>query len=223
MSLADNHPIMMGRLECPASMRVSVDEWMPKHLDDSLAHSAVVATAYYEMIRDFATFPSALNGHGNRMVIYATTDVAGCLDWLDSPEIRAAIEDGVERESSYPLLEDEPFTGNVYEVKAVRGSVETDFIEKGWLYAERFDVPPAHVASFDTWLGEYLEKLARWPGAVRARSWWQYRDAPQRFPFDRYRSKGNRMVSIDFSPELNARDLVTTKSVVSDLAESLAA
>jgi hypothetical protein len=221
MSAADGHPIMMCRLECPAYAVGPLDEWIPKHLDDSIAHVAVTGGANYEMIRDFARLPSALNEHGNRMVIYSTSDLAGCLEWLDSPELRGAIEDGVDRESQYPLLDGEPFIGNIYLPQDQYGSSEDDFIPGGPAYVERFEVPESAIGQFDEWLASYTERVAAWPGVVRARSWRQYVDAPDRFPYNRYRSKGNRMVSVEFTPGLDPYEIAGRPEFLAALQESV--
>ena len=222
MSEADSHPYMMCRLECPSSYLKALDDWIPKHLDDSLVHHAVTSAANYEMVRDFQSLPSVLNNHGNRMVIYATSDLDGCVDWLDSPAIRGAIEDGVDRESQYPPLDGEPFIGNIYAVDSVIGSHDGDFIPGGWSFVERFEVPAADKAAFDSWITEHGKRLSQLPGAVRTRSWTQYRDAPMRFPYDRYRSKGNRMVSAEFGPDSAYAETVNDAAFRSALADSVA-
>jgi len=221
VTAADNHPLLVCRLECPGNLLAALDGWIPKHLDDSLVHAAVTSGANYEMVRDFEALPSALNNHGNRMVIYATSDLDGCLDWLDSPAIRGAIEDGVDRESQYPQLDGEPFIGNIYVVDAVAGSYDSDFIPGGWWYVERFVVPPHVEEVFNPWLAAQTDRLAKLEGSVRARSWTQYRDAPKRFPYDRYRSKGNRMVSVEFGRDPGWRSVVGTPAFTSALEASV--
>ena len=163
----DERPILMCRLECPAELLGMLDDWIPKHLDDSLAHRVVTSAGNYEIIRDFASLPSALNHHGNRMVNYATNDLEGCLEWLDSEELRGAIEDGVDRESQYPYLDGEPFIGNIYVPDEVIGTSTEDFIPDGTWYVERFEVPDTEEARFEAWSTKQLHEFAALDGAAR--------------------------------------------------------
>ncbi|HXW34621.1 MAG TPA: hypothetical protein VEJ87_08570 [Acidimicrobiales bacterium] len=218
----DQRPILMCRLECPAEQLEMLDDWIPKHLDDSLAHRAVTSAGNYEIIRDFASLPSVLNHHGNRMVNYATEDIEGCLEWLDSEELRGAIEDGVDRESQYPQLDGEPFIGNIYVPGDVVGGSPEDFIRDGTWYVERFEVPEAEISRFEAWSTKQLHELVALEGAVRARSWAQYRDAPRRFPFDRYRSKGNRMISLELQAHADPMELSRDERFASALQASVA-
>ncbi len=218
----DERPILMCRLECPAELLGMLDGWIPKHLDDSLAHPSVTSAGNYEIVRDFGALPSALNHEGNRMVNYATSDLEGCLEWLDSQELRGAIEDGVDRESQYPPLDGEPFIGNIYVPGEVVGGSPEDFIRDCTWYVERYEVPETEVASFEAWSAKQLHELASLKGVARARSWAQYRDAPKRFPFDRYRSKGNRMISLELLAGADPMELSRDKEFVALLQGSVA-
>jgi hypothetical protein len=155
------------------------------------------------------------------MVIYATRDLAGCLDHMDSPAARAAIADGESRENQYPLLDGEPFTANIYLPDQVFGSLDEAFVAGDWFYAERFEVPYSHDEEFVPWIEGYGARLTEWPGVTRVRTWTQYRDAPPGFPFDRYRSKGNRMVSVEVAAEVAVEQIVGHPLFGSDLADSL--
>ena len=166
----DERPILMCRLECPAELLGMLDDWIPKHLDDSLAHPSVTSAGNYEIIRDFSSLPSALNHEGNRMVNYATNDLEGCLEWLDSEELRGAIEDGVDRESQYPPLDGEPFIGNIYVPGEVVGGSAEDFIRDGTWYVERFEVPGTEVGRFEAWSTKQMHELAALEGVARARA-----------------------------------------------------
>ena len=162
----DERPILMCRLECPAELLGMLDDWIPKHLDDSLAHPSVTSAGNYEIIRDFSSLPSALNHEGNRMVNYATNDLEGCLEWLDSQELRGAIEDGVDRESQYPPLDGEPFIGNIYVPGEVVGGSAEDFIRDGTWYVERFEVPVK-----TRWPGSRRGPQNRCTSSPRSREW----------------------------------------------------
>ena len=218
----DERPILMCRLECPAELLGMLDDWIPKHLDDSLAHPSVTSAGNYEIIRDFSSLPSALNHEGNRMVNYATNDLEGCLEWLDSQELRGAIEDGVDRESQYPPLDGEPFIGNIYVPGEVVGGSAEDFIRDGTWYVERFEVPGTEVARFEAWSTKQMHELAALEGVGAGPVLRQYRDAPKRFPFDRYRSKGNRMISLELQAGADPMELRRDKQFVALLQGSIA-
>jgi hypothetical protein len=222
MTHSDERPILVCRLECPAAHVDSLDAWMPKHFDDSLVHPAVTSAANYAVIHDFERLPAIFNGHGNRFIVYVADDVPGLMQWLDSPQIREAIEDGVDRESKYPPLDDEPFTGNIYEVMEVRGPVGADVAGRGPIMAERFEVPPSLQAEFDAWLnGPHLDPVESWPEVRRVRTWRQKRDdVPKRFPYERYVSKGNRMIVADFAEDTDLRTLFGSGATAEALSDS---
>lgn len=223
MATPDERPVLVCRLECPADFLEGLDAWMPKHFDDGLAHPAVTSAANYSVLRDYARLPAVLNGHRNRFIVYAADDSDGLMAWLDSSEARAAIEDGVDRESRYLRLDDEPFTGNIYEIVRVSAPLGSEFAGAAPLVVERFDVPPHLEADFDGWLhGEHFELVAAWPRVSRVRTWRQKReDVPKRFPYTRYTSKGNRMLWVDFQEGPDLRELVATGELSSALLDSV--
>lgn len=211
MTTIDERPVLVCRIECPPHMAADVDEWMPKHFDDSLDHDAVTSVAAYRVARNFdpdAGLPWLLNGHGNRFIVYVADSFEHLLEWIDSPVIRDAIEDGVDRESAFPELDGEPFTGNIYDVIAVRNPLDADFPGPTVIFAERFEVGDTDATEFDTWLnGAHLDAVAALPDLVRARTFHQRRDVPPRFPYDRYTSKGNRMLLAEFPFDSEPLDL----------------
>ena len=142
------------------------------------------------------------------MVNYATSDLEGCLEWLDSQELRGAIEDGVDRESQYPPLDGEAFIGNIYVPGEVVGGYRKLFGTH--LVRRTLRVPKAR---WPRRCGPQ-NSCTSWP---RSREWRlavlaEYRDAPKRFPFDRYRSKGNRMISLELLAGADRWSRAGTKS-----------
>jgi hypothetical protein len=198
----DERPLLVCRIECPPHMAESVDDWMPKHFDDSLDHPAVTSVASYRVARDFdpATgLPWLLNGHGNRFIVYVADSVDHLVEWIDSPIIRDAIEDGVDRESAFPQLDGEPFTGNIYAVSSVRKPLGADFPGPSMVFAERFQVGADDEPELTAWLeGEHLDAVAALAGVLRVRTFRQHLDVPARFPYTRYTSKGNHMLLAEF-------------------------
>jgi hypothetical protein len=147
--------------------------------------------------------------------------MAGLVAWLGSPELRAAIEDGADREAQVIPVDGDPFTGNIYAATELAHAAAADFVEGGGIFIERFEVPDADSAEFDAWLtGTHLDAVARWPGVVRARTWVQNRDLSEQFPYDRYMSKGNRMLSADFSPGTQVAGLLAVDDVWASVADS---
>src|SRR5207248_572886 len=71
--------------------------------------------------------PATFTEPGCRIIVYVAEDMPGLLAWLDSPELRAAIEDGTEREAQVVPVDGDPFTGNIYAVREVRNEIGTEF------------------------------------------------------------------------------------------------
>lgn len=224
MTTIDERPVLVCRIECPPHMAEGVDEWMPQHFDDSLDHDAVTAVAAWRVVRDFrpeSGLPWVLNGHGNRFIVYVAESLPPLLEWLDSPILREAIDDGQDRESSFPELDGEPFTGNIYEVTKVQHSLGVDFAGSSLIFAERFEVGDLDEPDFVGWLeGEHLEAIGALPGIQRARTFRQYHDAPKRFPYNRYDSKGNHMILAELPVEVDPLELAHTSEFATALRDS---
>ena len=225
MTTIDERPVLVCRIECPPHMAEGVDEWMPKHFDDSLDHEAVTSVAAWRVVRDFdpgSGLPWVLNGHGNRFIVYVAHSLPPLLDWVDSPIIRDAIEDGHDRESAFPELDGEAFTGNIYEVTKVAHPLGADFAGPSLIFNERFEVGEDDQPEFVRWLeGEHLEALAGLPGVQRVRTFRQYRDAPKRFPYDRYTSKGNYMILAELSIDVDPLELARGSEFSAALRDSV--
>jgi hypothetical protein len=214
----DRRPVLVCRDHIPGPMIAEVDEWIPKHFDDSLAHPAVTSAASFQSVWGL---PATFTEPGCRIIVYVTRDMPQLLEWLDSPELRAAIDDGTEREAQVVPVDGDPFTGNIYDLVEIRGSAGTDFIEGGGIFIERFEVEDADAPEFDAWLnGPHLDAIARLPGVIRARTWTQNRDVPQRFPYDRYVSRGNRMISADFAAGVDVSKLLEDEQAWRAVADS---
>lgn len=208
-------------------MQADVDGWMPKHFDDSLLDPHVLAAASYATLRDFRTLekgglPATFNGHGNRFIVYVADSVEGYEASIDSEAVREAIRDGADREARYPLIDDEPFNGVVYVPRSIRGTWP-DLVGRGSVLAERFEVSERLAPAFDDWLdGPHLDAAIALPGVVRARTWAAHRTYPERFPYDRYRGKGNRMLLAELAEGADLRSVVADELTTTWLADSIA-
>lgn len=222
----DERPLLVCRIENPPSMAASVDEWMPKHFDDSLDHEAVTSVVSYKVLQDFDPdhgLPWMFNGHGNRFIIYVADSSEGLMKWVDSAFLREAIEDGEDRESSFPELDGEPFTGNFYEASKVFKPLGVDFPGPTAIVVERFQVGTKEEAEFTAWLeGHYAQRWAALPEALRVRTYRQKQGVPDRFPYNRYTSKGNRMILVEVPLETDLVSLARREDVRELLSESLA-
>jgi len=221
----DLGPLLVCRLECPPDMCADLDEWMPKHFDDALDDASVTMAAGYRVHQDFAAesgWPWVLNGHGNRLVAYAADSVDGLLSWLNGDEARRSIEDGADRESKYPLLDAEPFTGNIYEGECVSDPLNAEFHGESPVLVERFEVGEALRGEFSEWLkGAYLESWSEISFVRRVRTFRQVEDLPRMFPYSRYASKGNFMLWVDLDGTVDPQSFVRDERVKSILAQSL--
>ena len=197
---------------------------MPKHFDDSLRHDVMTSVASYEVVHDWGErgLPAVFNRQATRFIPYVATDLDSLVGWVDSPAAKEAIEDGVDREAQYPSIEDEPFNGSIMEVVEVRGAVGEDFVGRGPIVVERFHVGDADAGEFDAWLnGPYLEQAVQWPGVVRVRTFRAAGGIPQRWPYDRYQGKGNRMLWADLDEGAEVVATVRSEAVQRSLSESV--
>jgi hypothetical protein len=206
-------------------MQQGVDEWMPKHFDDSLDHPAVTSAASYRIVQDFEPtrgLPWPFNGHGNRFIVYVAESLPGLLEWIDSPILREAIDDGQGRETAYPFLDGDQFTGNIYSVSTVLQMINEDFPGETCFIAERFQVGDADLVEFDNWLDRhYAPQWLEVPDLIRVRTYRQELDLPPRFPYTRYRSKGNRMLFAELPQATDLPALIRSSTLHSLLSQSL--
>jgi hypothetical protein len=216
---------MLCRLELPQHMTVDVDGWMPKHFDDSLDADAVTSAAAFSVLHNFdpvTGLPWIFNGHGNRFIVYVADSVEGLCEWVDGPFLRQAIEDGVDRETSFPALDGEPFNGNFYLSSRVIRPLGVDFIGPTSLFIERFDVGAERDEEFTAWLeGPHADAVAAVSDVLRVRTYRQNLDVPKRFPFDRYSGKGNRMLMAELPVNCDLVEFVKRREVVALLADSI--
>ena len=224
MTTPDERPVLLCRVDIPPRHQPDVDAWMPKHFDDSLRHDAVTSVASYEVVHDWdeGGLPALFNRQATRFIPYVATDLDSLVEWVDSPVLKEAIDDGVDREAQYPSIEDEPFNGSILEVVEVRGGVGEDFVGRGPIVVERFHVGKNEAEEFDAWLhGPYLEHAVQWPGLVRVRTFRAAGGIPQQWPYDRYQGKGNRMLWADFAEGVDVVETVRGGAVQRSLSESV--
>lgn len=221
MTSPDERPILLCRVYIPPRMQGDVDAWMPKHFDDSLRHPSCVAAASYEVIHDWSTLPALFNNECTRFIPYVAESLEGLIAWVNGPELRGAIEDGVEREGQYPTLEDEAFNGSIVAASQVRGAVGREFAGWGPALVERFHVPDDLAGDFDAWLdGPYLDGAAGWPQIVRVRTFRAAPGIPQEWPYTRYQGKGNRMLMAELEEGADIRAIARSDAVQRSLADS---
>jgi hypothetical protein len=194
---------------------------MPKHFDDSLRNPAVTSAASYAVLRDWDALPAVYASECTRFIPYVADGMQGLVEWVDGPELREAIDDGVEREGQYPTLEGEPFNGSILEVVDVHGACGDDFAGHGPIVVERFHVSDPLEEEFDAWMAEEgRRRAAAWPGAVRVRTFRAAPGVPQQWPYSRYQGKGNRMIWVDFGEGVDARKVATDTHVLESLSGS---
>jgi len=224
----DNRSVLVTRIECPTRIIESFDAWIPKHFDDSLDHDSVTSATNYQVIRDFDSstgLPWVLNGHGNRLVVYVADSTTGLIDWLDSPELRGAVKDGLEfLEGKCPSLDGEVawMTGNIYEVRKIVRPVGQDFLGSSSVFVERFEVGIERESEFVDWLeGKHLAALSSISDVTRVRTFRQKLDVPQRFPYDRYCSKGNYMIMVEIPSHIDLRSFARRPAFLEIIQQSL--
>ncbi len=106
--------------------------------------------------------------------IYTARDTEGLIAWIDSPELRAAIEDGAERESKVLGVDGEPFTGNIYAVDQIL-TRHRDNPGRRLVAVERYEVPTEWDDRFGSWPNSRLLRISEHPGMRRVCTWTQKR------------------------------------------------
>jgi hypothetical protein len=128
----------------------------------------------------------------------------------------------VDRETSFPALDGEPFNGNFYLSSRVIRPLGVDFIGPTSLFIERFDVGAERDEEFTAWLeGPHADAVAAVSDVLRVRTYRQNLDVPKRFPFDRYSGKGNRMLMAELPVNCDLVEFVKRREVVALLADSI--
>jgi hypothetical protein len=198
------------------------DGWMPKHFDDSLRHPGCLAAANYVVVHEWQGVPAAFQSECTRFISYVADGVDGLKAWIESPELRAAIEDGAEGEQRFSSLDDERFNGTFMAPAVVAGATGVEFSGTGPILVERFEVDDAATHEFDTWLdGPHFTATASWPGVLRRRTWRTVPGIPQVWPFTRYQGKGNRMLMVEFVEGTDIRAAASSTDTRDWLLDSL--
>jgi hypothetical protein len=148
------------------------DKWeVDKHMYDLVRGPGVTDSTMYRRVVD-PRLPQALAANGRRAVLYRAPNLAQLRLWLESDTLKEAVADGRTWIDAYDPLEDQWFTGNVFTQIDVAGVPDVDSV----ILAERFEVPLALAAQFESWLHEYHGRFARMEGVAAVQSFRVVRD-----------------------------------------------
>jgi hypothetical protein len=149
------------------------DRWeVDKHMYDLVRGPGVTSSTMYRRLVD-PRLPQALTAGPRRAVTYRAPDLAEMRLWLDSEKLREAVADGRTWIDAYDPLEDQWFTGNVYNQIRHAGAipdVDSDIL------AERFEVPAALATEFENWLDDHVARIAGLAGVAAVQSFRVVRD-----------------------------------------------
>lgn len=223
----DERPLLVCRVDCPPPLQEELDGWTPEHFDDFGRHDAVLAASSYKVIRDFepdSGLPAAFNAsQATRFIVYVAADIPEMHAWIGSDVVTGGLDEPtLEREAKYPPLEEEPFNGTMMTVSNVLGALGRETVGHGGCVVERFEVGTQHEDEFDAWLEEtHLNRYAKLDGWVRIRTLRGDRTADDKFPWNRYLGKGNRMLWCELEEGTDPKELVRSREYREILSDSL--
>ncbi len=159
------------------------DKWeVDKHMYDLVRGPGVTSSTMYRRLSD-PRLPQALSARGRRAVAYRAPDLDRMRQWLNSETLKEAVADGRTWIDAYDPLEDQWFTGNVYDQIESFGVPHLD----SDILAERFEVPQSLTAEFEGWFGSYARRFAELDGVDAIQSFRVVRDISNEL----YLSQGN--------------------------------
>jgi hypothetical protein len=209
-------PLLHTRAWPRREVEEGFDEWQrTRHLPELMAAPGVVSAWYYRTVRE--GLPAAWQGSGTVMVSYVCESLDGLFTFICSPELEAAVADGVTWFDRFNELDGTDYTGNIYEVAAVAEGAAGTVTQEHAVVCERFEAGDA-AAELDAWLaGEHLPALAALPQVARARSFTAVRHGS---PLPYYYSPGDRMVQVELAVT-RPPDALTTPAFLERLADSM--
>lgn len=185
-----DYALLHTRASVKEDYRDEFDAWQrERHVPEILQAESCVSAAHYRTVEDRA--PQGWRGSANVATQYLARSVDDLLELLASPEVEAAVADGVLWFGKFNELDGVEFTGNIYEPLAAHGD---EAVTAGPLAVERFEVPERELDEFDAWLGDYTARFARLPGVSRVRMFGAVR---QGSPLPYYYSVGNRALVVE--------------------------
>jgi hypothetical protein len=183
------------------------DVWeVDKHMYDLVRGPGVRSSTMYKATAH-ERLPQALKANSRRAVSYRAPDLPAMREWLNSDVLAEAVEDGRTWRDAYDPLEDQWFTGNVYQLVNSAGA---DPRVSSHVLVERFEVPTALTAEFKEWLQSYLHHLAGLSGVEAVQSYAVVRDIRNEL----YLSPGNYALQLTISAEDDPVARLTTPAAL---------
>lgn len=160
------------------------DAWeVDKHMYDLVRGPGVTSSTMYKRVID-PRLPQALSAGSRRAVTYRAPNLAEMRLWLDSETLKEAVADGRTWIDAYDPLEDQWFTGNVYQQIRATGPVADVASD---ILAERFEVPADLTGEFEVWLDGHVDRISALDGVDAVQSFRVVRDISNEL----YLSPGN--------------------------------
>jgi hypothetical protein len=212
----DTQPLLHTRAWPRREIAADFERWQAeRHLPEALTAPGVLAAWYYDTVTQ--GLPQGWIGSGSVMVNYICESLDGLFAFVQSPELDAAVADGITWFDRFNELDGADYTGNIYEVTSVwhagDGSVRPGLA----VVCERFE-GGEHGEGLDAWLAEsHLPEIAELPGVVRART---LRAVRHGSPLPYYYSPGDRMVQVELDVSEPAA-VLTSRGFLDRLADSM--
>jgi len=162
------------------------DDWdvweVDKHMYDLVRGPGITSSTMYRRVVN-PRLPQALSTAARRAVTYRAPNLPEMRRWLESATLREAVADGRTWIDAYDPLEDQWFTGNVYQQIRNRGTPDV----ASYILAERYEVATALASEFEKWLDTYVDRIAALAGIEAVQSFRVVRDISNEL----YLSPGN--------------------------------
>jgi hypothetical protein len=216
MTVDDLLPLLHTRAWPKREVAADFDEWQAnRHLPEAMTAPGAVAAWYYATVSE--GLPQGWQGSGTVMVNYVCDSVDGIFAFVSSPELAAAVADGVTWFDRFNELDGSDYTGNIYAVTAVAPLEHRPIAPGLAVVCERFESGDSGEELEDWLSGVHLPALAVLPQVVRARTMRAVRHGS---PLPYYYSPGDCMVQVELAVEEPAEAL-TTEPFLERLADSM--
>lgn len=188
------------------------DKWqINKHMPDLVRGPGLLNASHYLPLA--ADTPQAFRAAARRAVVYRAAGLDEMRQWLASPELAEAVKDGSQWGDATDPLEDEWFTGNIYQLLARHGAKSP---LASHILIERFEAKPEIAREFEAWLDKYARAMAALPGIEAARSFMAVRSVSNTL----YLSRGNYALQTSIAPGQDVLRVISSPEAQALIARS---
>jgi hypothetical protein len=203
-------PVMVLTRAWPTRERAeSFDRWqLTKHIPEAITAPGRLGAAYY---RSLETVPPAFCAVGVRMAVYGATTLEELFKSMDSPQLKAALADGIKWFDAFHRLDGQEFTGNVY-YECQRLGADHRWDGDHAVLVDRWEMTHDRDQVISRLGEDYLPLMASIDGVESVLS---FEPAEKQSPVAFYRSPGRFMVWTRFTSPKHLQAALATGSVES--------